>query len=103
MSERNEDYLYRLKAEYLRLMHAVQSGIKIQIESGQHLASPKDLRVGVDSAMVSDLALARLLMDKGVFTEAEYLEYLVQAAKDEKNHKVAEIRELLGTDKVELA
>jgi hypothetical protein len=60
---------------YLEAMHAVQTGVMYDIErhglSGA-AADPKHLRTGINSAIVNDAALARLLIAKGVFTEEEY-------------------------------
>lgn len=60
------------KKLYLSMMHGLQSGIATMITLDQKYASPKDLRVGVDSALIQDSALAQLLMEKGIITEDEY-------------------------------
>lgn len=59
---------------YLQAMHAIQTGVAFEIERGSSASSPKHLRTGLDSAMVTDAALARLLIAKGLFTEEEYAE-----------------------------
>lgn len=74
-----------LKKKYLELAHAVQSGVAFQMivspaESG---CSPKHLRTGVNMAMCSESATARLLMQKGVFTEEEYFQMLVNVLEEE--------------------
>jgi len=56
-------------ARYQAAAHAMQSGVAA--EMGKE-CEPKHLRVGVNSAMVGNAALARLLIDKGVFTLDEY-------------------------------
>lgn len=91
-----------LREEYLSHLHAVQSGIKVKIDLGDDFATSKHLRVGVDSAMVSDRALVSLLVAKGVFTEREYLESLVRAAREERTRTENELSERLGR-KVTLA
>jgi uncharacterized coiled-coil protein SlyX len=70
-----------LKARYRAALHAVQTTL---IEMGDTLATPKHLRVGIDSAHVSDGALVRLLISKGVITEREHLEALVAQAEEER-------------------
>jgi hypothetical protein len=73
-----------LKARYRAALHAVQTGVRTLIEMGDTLATPKHLRVGIDSAHVSDGALVRLLISKGVITEREHLEALVVQAEEER-------------------
>lgn len=62
---------------YLDAMHAMQTGVKmlLQVDPGDGdtgETSPKHLRVGVNSALASISATAKLLMDKGFITELEY-------------------------------
>ena len=45
--------------------------------------APKHLRVGVNSAMVENAALARLMMKKGLFTQEEYIEALADVMEEE--------------------
>ena len=71
---------------YPEAMHAVQTGIAMEIaRRGEHGAgcSPKHLREGINSAMVSQTALVELLIAKGVFTLAEYMQALTRAANAE--------------------
>ena len=62
---------------YLNACHAMQTGVKWEMEQqagSQHIAtSPKHLRVGVNSALVSHGALVKLLVEKGILTEDEYI------------------------------
>ena len=76
--------LIELRQRYATALHAVQSGVKTLMEMGDDLASPKHLRVGVNSAHVTDLAVARLLIAKGVVTEREYAEAVAVAMEEEK-------------------
>lgn len=78
-----------LRARYDKAMHGMQAGIQMKIQF--QVASecePKHLRVGINSAMVDTGAMAKLLVAKGVFTEEEYLESLVEFA--EREHKMYE-------------
>jgi hypothetical protein len=66
-----------LGLSYRDALHGVQSAISYEMEMGIGRAThPKHLRVGVDSAMISDAAVVRLLIEKGVFTEEEFEESL---------------------------
>jgi|HubBroStandDraft_6_1064221.scaffolds.fasta_scaffold00184_15 hypothetical protein len=79
---------------YRAAAHAMQSGVKLKmtregvgdpdegyVPRGE--CSPKHLRVGINSAMSDHGALARLLIDKGVFTEEEYTEAIADGMERE--------------------
>lgn len=80
---------------YEEAAHGVQSAIRYRlIKSRGHypssesvmsddFASPKHLRVGIDLRASDAAGLARLLIDKGLFTEEEYVEYMRLAANEE--------------------
>lgn len=72
---------------YLRAMQGVQSAIAWAMTHPDRevnkLVEPKHLRVGVDSSMISHLALAKLLIAKGLFTLQEYEEAMADAAEEE--------------------
>ena len=59
-------------ARYNAAAHAMQSGVKAEIELGSTDTEPKHLRVGVNSALVSVAAIGRLMIDKGIITLDEY-------------------------------
>lgn len=73
------------QARYNAAAHAMQTAVKLTMEAGhaaiaggelaaeQVETSPKHLRTGVNSSMVDCAAVARLLVDKGIFTRLEYL------------------------------
>lgn len=72
------------KAEkYMGLLHAMQSGIAQMIANGDNFANPKHLRVGVDSTKVEMGALVGLLFKKGIFTEEEYTDALIEGFERE--------------------
>lgn len=83
MSKRDE-----LERRYEAAAHAVQAGVGMEMNddppsrSGS-ATSPKMLRTGVNMAMVGNGALVRLLIAKGVFTEDEYFEELVNGVEAE--------------------
>ena len=59
---------------YLAACHAMQSGVAVEMNSDPNPTTPKHLRVGINSALCDQAALVRLLVDKGILTEAEYTE-----------------------------
>lgn len=66
--------LPELLAEHAALLHSMQSGVKYTIEYGLDDAhSPKHLRTGVNNALVSNGALVDILIQKGIFTEEEFM------------------------------
>jgi hypothetical protein len=71
-------------ARYQAACHAMQSGVALEHSQGARDGEPKHLRVGVNSALVTDAAVTRLLIEKGVFTEQE----LAIALADEMEREV---------------
>jgi hypothetical protein len=57
---------------YTAAAHAMQSGVMGLLEINPTLAEDKHVRVGITSNQVSDAAVARLLIEKGIFTLDEY-------------------------------
>lgn len=113
-----------LHQRYLELMHAVQSGIATlieldlkkgsigEIQSSEETPyrfliasndaslplSIKHMRMGVDSAHVSDAALVKVLIAKGVITYDEYYASLVETAEEEVEGLRRTIGQRLGCD-----
>jgi hypothetical protein len=83
---------------YRTLLHAMQTGVKFDQENGSTDGTPKHLRVGVNSAMVSDAALVKLLVEKGVFTNQEFADKLVEAAQAEVDRYTAKLAKLYGVN-----
>ena len=75
-----KDTLRDLGLTYEEALHGCQSAIAM---FGGRGMEPKHLRVGVNSALVSNQALVSLLVDKGLFTLEEYMEYLRLAMNEE--------------------
>lgn len=73
------------KEMYLKCLHAVQTGIAYKMQYDLHETTPKHLRTGINNAIVSNTALVRLLIRKGLITEDEYFESLVAEMKMEVN------------------
>ena len=84
------------KDRYDAAAHAVQSGIASRIALDPKFASPKDLRVGLDCGKADMEGLARLLIAKGVFTEAEYGAAMADAMEAEKGRWEADMSTRMG-------
>jgi hypothetical protein len=78
-----------LKQRYLAAMHAMQTGVMMLLDRDapgwrdglvpdRHEASPKHLRVGVNSALLDSGALQKVLIDKGLITAEEFLAALCE-------------------------
>lgn len=78
--------LEQLRTRYNAALHAMQSGVAVLLEHDPAIdeCTPKHLRVGVNAAMIDSAAVAKLLIDKGIFTEEEYAESLVFFAERDK-------------------
>lgn len=71
-----------LKQRYLAAMHGMQSGVAAEMAMGLNKAhEPKHLRVGINAALSDQGSLARLLIRKGIITEQEYFESVVEGAE----------------------
>ena len=56
----------------------------------------KHLRTGLDLSKSDMCGLARLLIQKGIFTEAEYIDAITKAAEDEANSYERQGQAILG-------
>lgn len=72
------------RQRYYRALHAMQSGVRADHANGGRDGSPKHLRTGVNAAVLGIGALAGLLIEKGLFTEAEYIKALADGMEAEK-------------------
>lgn len=69
--------------EYAKLGHAIQTGVAYEMEYGSKDTQPKHLRTGFNCVM-SDLgSMGRLLIAKGIITEAEYFEAMLDGLRRE--------------------
>lgn len=113
--------LESLHQRYLAAMHAVQTGIEYRRQYDRKFVEEKHLLVGIVSNVVTDAAqhellirhrvterqieqaaLARLLIDKGIFTEEEYTQALVRFAEAEQAAYEQELAQHFGA-KITLA
>jgi hypothetical protein len=69
---------------YLNAAHAMQSGVALDLNANDDSLNPKHLRVGVNSAMSDHGALVKLLIDKGIFSEQEYMKVIADFMEREK-------------------
>jgi hypothetical protein len=83
-------------SKYHDLAHAMQSGVAMKMNYDHSDTQPKHLRVGINSAMCDHAALARLLMEKGLITEAEYMQAIEEEMAREVKRYEAWLSEHLG-------
>lgn len=94
------------RARYEALLHAMQTGVAVTLEHDsetrflpddfrRHL---KHLRVGVNSAMIDTGAMALLLVRKGIITEAEYYDALIETAEREVKTYERNLRSHFGVN-----
>lgn len=69
---------------YAAAAHAMQSGVAMEMNFDGKPTEPKHLRVGVNAAMADHGSLARLLIAKGLISEAEYIAALAEGMEREK-------------------
>ena len=82
--------------DYFELCHAMQPGVASKMGYDPAETEPKHLRVGVNSALVSNGALVQLLIDKGVFAQAEYEAKLNEYMEREVKSYKADLSEHFG-------
>lgn len=71
------------RERYKAALHAMQTAVALTMDRGGSEAQPKHLRVGVNSALVNNAAIATLLVERGVFTWDEYYVALADAMEGE--------------------
>lgn len=76
------------RQRYMNAAHAVQTAIAFTMGRD---TEPKHLRVGIDLTKSDQGALATLLIEKGVITEAEYFKALADAMEREKTMRETEL------------
>ena len=86
----------QVRDEYLGLCHAMQSGVAMDMAHGLEDTSPKHLRVGINTAKCDHAALVRLLIDKGILTDGDYLTAIRDEMRREVSRYEAEISERVG-------
>jgi hypothetical protein len=87
---------------YLDAAHAMQTGVAMLTHHDSREVDPKHLRVGVNSAMVNQAAIAKLLIGKGIITLEEYEKAICEEMNAEADRYQKIVREKLGSDGIEL-
>jgi len=91
-------------SDYTDRLHAMQSGVAMKMNYEPAETSPKQLRVGVNSAMCDHAALVRLLLEKGIISEADYVAAVTEDMGREVTRYEAWLNERLGAQsKITLA
>ena len=86
-----------MKPEYKREAHRMQAGVAMEMQNpDNNETTPKQLRVGVNSAMVDTSAMTTLLIKKGLITQTEYLEQLAVSMQEEADRYEKKVQERLG-------
>lgn len=70
--------------EYEQHLHAMQTGVAAEMDIKSEPTEPKHLRVGVNAAMSDHAGLVRLLIEKGVISEGEYIAAITAEMEREK-------------------
>lgn len=84
------------KEKYLYQAQRMQTGVALQMQIKAETL--KNLRVGVNSCMVTDAALAHLLIEKGIITLEEYTESIANQMEIEANVIEQELARYHGTN-----
>ena len=80
-------------------MHGVQSAVMVEIDrAGERVAGAdaKHLRTGINACLVDSGAIGKLLIDKGIFTQDEYLAAVADAAEAELARMTEHVRRVTG-------
>lgn len=78
--------------------HSMQSGVAAEMNIDPAPTQPKHLRVGVNMAMVEHAALVNLLTSKGIITDDEYLDALIEAMDSEIKEYRDRLKQHYGVD-----
>jgi hypothetical protein len=90
--------IQQANARYAAAAHAMQSGVRFMQEVGGATdGTPKHLRTGVNSALCSSAALARLLIEKGIITEQEHAIAQADEMERERDRYARQCEQVTGT------
>jgi hypothetical protein len=84
------------RQRWMDASHAMQSGVAMEMNYKPEPTDPKHLRTGINAAMVDHGALVRLLINKGIITEEEYLDAIADAMEEEVKRYERHLSELIG-------
>ncbi len=83
---------------YMHHLHRMQTGISYLQQFDPSSGSPKHLRVGINSGKVEHGALVKLLVEKGIITDAEYMTAMADAVQEEADRYEQELSEKYGAN-----
>ena len=86
------------RAKYLELCHAMQTGVAFSMEKDNKDTTPKHLRVGINVAMSDHGALMNILFKKGIVTEDEYYDAMIESMEREVEMYRQKLKELYGSN-----
>jgi len=98
LSPAQQARLERLLDEHTSLSHALQSGVRWEQERGSDDGSPRHLRTGVNIVMRDLGSIVNLLVRKGVITDLEYAEAIVEGMREEVEAYEKRISEATGKE-----
>lgn len=88
--------LAELRSQYDALLHKMQTGVAVMMEHGSAETEPKHLRVGVNAAMSDAGAIVNLLIQKGLLTEIEVWQALVDGMRREADGYKRDVQKAMG-------
>ncbi len=83
---------------YYCALHAMQTGVGTMIGIDPQDMTPKHMRVGINSSMVEDATLVKLLIQKGIITQDEYEKALADEMEAEVERYKQKIKERTGIE-----
>ena len=87
---------------YVDAAHAMQTGVAILMGHDSRETEPKHLRVGINSAMVNDAALVKILISKGIITMEEYDQAITEEMNAEAERYQRKVKDVFGPDVAEV-
>jgi hypothetical protein len=90
-----EDYEEAYK-RYMKAAHAMQSGVAFKMEKDPSETKPKHLRVGINSVLSNNAAIAELLIERGIFTKEDYMSKMADKMEEEAEDYRQELESLFG-------
>lgn len=88
---------------YEAALHAMQSGVAMEMNHNAKPTEPKHLRVGINAAMCDHAGLVKLLVAKGIITEQEYIDAITGIMNAEVQRYEDKLREHYGHHNITLA
>jgi hypothetical protein len=88
--------------KYEQLAHAIQTGVAYNHNFGSEDGTPKHLRTGVNLIMTDHASLVELLTKKGIITESEYFEAVIEGLNKEVARYEARLQRQLNGTKITL-